>query len=561
MQTAKHPVIPPMTAPTDSSRDDRFDLVPLSAIRVVYNPRRYFDPAQHAELVADIGLRGVLQPMLVRPDPDATGESNRYLLVSGERRLRAAAEALGETGIVPVYVRHLTDEQAVGAATSENENRQSVSETEQADAAAKLLALTGNDRAETARRLGWSTHKLDRRLALATLSDAAKTALDSRTIMLGHAEILAAVPPDKQDRALATILDNSLTVAATRDLLSRMTHQLATAIFDRTECAGCPYNSTTQRSLFATTVQDGACTNPACYDIKTDRAVAAATVVAPPPAATPAPAIAEEAGSPAEDDTDADAETSDAAVTEPGTRASGPADTDAARPTMPAAGRADTDKEARSAARRSAREVREAAWRSLLARHLFGTPKDAMRFLAIVIYADQSRSVPTGSVVDRTPQLLSEGFLKRKPSGRVKAIVEVPEDRLTVVTSAIASGLAKDHARIETIYDAALAFGLDLRAIWTLDASFLKLFTKGELRIIATETGLVDHLGARSFARLLNGKRDQLIAGMLGATGFSWSNRLPSCMAADDKPRLPPAMTDLPTPDAASSAPEQAEAA
>ncbi|WP_252721022.1 helix-turn-helix domain-containing protein, partial [Acinetobacter baumannii] len=80
------------------------------------------------------------------------------------------------------------------------------SETEQADAAVRYLAACQGDRAEAARRLGWSRAKLDRRLALADLSDTVKTALDERRIKVGHAELLAAVPADKQDKALETII-------------------------------------------------------------------------------------------------------------------------------------------------------------------------------------------------------------------------------------------------------------------------------------------------------------------------------------------------------------------
>ncbi|NWN27638.1 chromosome partitioning protein ParB, partial [Escherichia marmotae] len=76
--------------------------------------------------------------------------------------------------------------------------------------AVRYLAACQGDRAEAARRLGWSRAKLDRRLALADLSDTVKTALDERRIKVGHAELLAAVPADKQDKALETIIAASL---------------------------------------------------------------------------------------------------------------------------------------------------------------------------------------------------------------------------------------------------------------------------------------------------------------------------------------------------------------
>ena len=64
--------------------------LPLANISVGYNPRRYFDSRKHDELVASLRLRGMLQPILVRPTKDA---SDSYLIVAGGRRYRAALEA------------------------------------------------------------------------------------------------------------------------------------------------------------------------------------------------------------------------------------------------------------------------------------------------------------------------------------------------------------------------------------------------------------------------------------------------------------------------------------
>lgn len=177
--------------------------LPLSRIVKGDNPRRYFDRKKHDDLVASIRIRGILQPILVRPAPSS---DDSYAIVAGERRYRAALEAFGSDGEVPAIIREMTDQEALEAAIDENDNRDDASETEQADAAVRVLAACRNDRAEAARRLGWSRAKLDRRLALAELSEAVKLALDERRIKVGHAELLAAIPADKQDKALETAL-------------------------------------------------------------------------------------------------------------------------------------------------------------------------------------------------------------------------------------------------------------------------------------------------------------------------------------------------------------------
>lgn len=257
--------------------------IPLSQIQPAANPRRFFSPAKHEELVASIRLRGVLQPILLRP----AGEG--YAIVAGERRYRAALEVFGPEGEIPAVIAELTDQQALEAAIDENDIREDASETEQADAAVRVLAACGDDRAEAAKRLGWSTAKLDRRLALAGLSDAVKTALDERRIKVGHAELLAAVPADKQDRALETILSAGIDVAKTRELLQRMTQSLAAATFDKTECAGCGFNSARQKALFETHVEDGHCTNGACYALKVEAAAKLTADVEPAAPAAPEP--------------------------------------------------------------------------------------------------------------------------------------------------------------------------------------------------------------------------------------------------------------------------------
>src|SRR5690606_28057882 len=125
------------------------------------NPRRYFDRKKHEEMVASIRLRGILQPILLRPRGDV------FAIVYGERRYRAGLEVYGADGEVPVIIREMTDQEALEAAIAENDDRDDPSETEQADAAVRYLAACLGDRAEAVRRLGWSRTKFDRRLALA----------------------------------------------------------------------------------------------------------------------------------------------------------------------------------------------------------------------------------------------------------------------------------------------------------------------------------------------------------------------------------------------------------
>ncbi|WP_267433842.1 PRTRC system ParB family protein [Sphingomonas sp. GM_Shp_1] len=416
-------------------------MLPLSSLKPGANPRRYFDEGKHREMVASLRLRGMLQPILARPDPT---EADAYQIVAGGRRHKAAVDAFGPEGVVPVRILMMTDSEALEAAIDENDIRDDASETEQADAAVRILSACQGDRAEAARRLAWSTAKLDRRLALANLAEPVKAALDQRRIKVGHAELLAAVPGDKQPKALETIVTAGLDVAKTRELLMRVTQSLAAAVFDKAECLTCPFNSGSQRVLFETHVDDGHCTNPGCYQLKAEAAqsgkdlhirgdqLAGSSI----PAAGPGQ--------------DGQAAPSAAASAKPAPKPAPPHVTVTAK-TLAA----------------KTMTIRDAAWRVALVKAAEGDP------------------------------------------------------------------------------DIGRAFEATLRDTWKVDAAFLGRFGKEELKFIARECGLIAHMGEKAFAKLLEAKIPDIIAGMLNAKGFRWEGRLPSAMTIDGNYGAPPAAAAL----------------
>ena len=521
-------------------------MVPLARIAVGYNPRRYFDRKKHDELVASLRLRGMLQPMLVRPAADLP---EHFTIVAGGRRFRAAMEAFGEDGEVPVLIREMTDQEALDAAIAENDDRDDPSETEQADAAVRYLAACQGDRAEAARRLGWSRAKLDRRLALADLSDTVKTALDERRIKVGHAELLAAVPADKQDKALETIIAASLDIAKTRDLLMRVTQRLADALFDKTECMTCPFNSGTQRALFDTHVDDGHCTNATCFQLKTEVVEAARREAeAAAEAEDAAAAIGSNDGDEADLADDGD-EIEDGGET-------GSLIDDAA-PVAPLAGRGTVVRKvststgpsitAKSIAGRTA-DLREATWRTALARGLAGDPSAAQAAILVAALTGTLSHIKAGTLTSRAALLVDAAFPDRGFKDKIAEIRELSEGQATTVLAAIGAAYARDVQSFTHVADLASAFGIDIRTVWQVDRSFLERYTKDELKFIAGECGLVAHMGEKAFAKLLGAKKADLISGMLNAVGFDWADRVPSAMALNGRyspPQfLPPAETE-----------------
>lgn len=496
--------------------------LPLSRIRPGPNPRRYFDKVKHDELVASLLRQGWLQPMLVQP----AAEGDHYTIVAGGRRYRAAVEAFGPEADVPVFIRALSDQEALPAAMAENDIRDDTSETEQADAAVRVLADCGGDKGEAAKRLGWSTTKLDRRLALAGLSENVKSALDERRIKVGHAELLAAVPGDKQDKALDTILTAGLDVAKTREVLMRMTQSLAAATFDKSECATCTFNSASQCALFESHVDDGHCTNPPCYQLKTEAAEQARRAAEPP---APAPGSTKDTAPPVADEA-------------PRTDETDPAPAEPSRKPEPAPKPAAPAKIAVTAQSVAARATmyRETKWRSAVGRLVEGDIEAAHTVIIAAALSGTLVQIKPESLTARAWLLVNEQFPRASFRERIESVDELPVTRRKEAIAAIAAAYAKHAADFDHIADIAVAFCVNLRDSWRVDKDFLAPFGKDELKFIALECGLVAHMGEKMFAKLLKSPVDKIVEGMLNATGFDWTGHLPSAMTLDGAYDPPP---------------------
>src|SRR5690606_20388824 len=116
-----------------------------------YQPRRHFDEDAIADLVASIKGHGVLQPLLVRRKP---GASDRYEIIAGERRWRAAQKA--RLHVVPVVVRDFTDRDALEVAIIENIQRQDLTPIEEARGYKRLMDEFNHTQEEMGEAVGKS---------------------------------------------------------------------------------------------------------------------------------------------------------------------------------------------------------------------------------------------------------------------------------------------------------------------------------------------------------------------------------------------------------------------
>jgi PRTRC genetic system ParB family protein len=248
---------------------DERPTIRCSLIRRGRNPRLYFDPTAHAELVESVRIHGVIQPILVRP----VGAG--FEIIAGERRYRAAVEAHGDGYAMPVEIRVCSDAEVEVLANIENSQREDMSVMEEALSAARVLGSNKGDREAARIELSWSKPKLDSRLALMNCSPAVRTAMIERKILVGHAELFATLPKDKQDAILPAIIERQSTISEVKALIEQASCKLPSAIFDKTECGACPHNSSIQATFFAETISDGSCTNSSCFKGKTTAALEA----------------------------------------------------------------------------------------------------------------------------------------------------------------------------------------------------------------------------------------------------------------------------------------------
>ncbi len=180
-------------------RDEPEELRQVATELIVPNPsqpRRLFDETALAGLAESIRLRGVLQPVLVRPVAGGT-----YQLIAGERRWRAAR--LAELDTIPAIVRHHDDAASLEVALVENMAREDLNPVEEARACAALTEELGLTRDEVGARVGRSRVAVSNLIRLLDLPDIALTAIEHRALSEGHGRALLLASDHDDRRRLA----------------------------------------------------------------------------------------------------------------------------------------------------------------------------------------------------------------------------------------------------------------------------------------------------------------------------------------------------------------------
>lgn len=184
-------------APRMANHNDNFFLCAVGDVcRDPNQPRHHFDDDKLEELVASIKKKGILQPIVVRKAvADETSSAAEapapYIVVAGERRLRAARKAgLKE---VPVIVKEVASSEAFELALIENIQREDLNAIEEALAYQRLIELQDYTPIEVADRVGKSRSTIANALRLLKLEGHHQALIVEGRLSAGHARTLLAV--------------------------------------------------------------------------------------------------------------------------------------------------------------------------------------------------------------------------------------------------------------------------------------------------------------------------------------------------------------------------------
>ncbi|KXV35146.1 chromosome partitioning protein ParB [Gluconobacter thailandicus] len=176
-----------------------------------FQPRQDMNPERLEELANSIRSRGVLQPLLVRPDP---ANPERYQIIAGERRWRASQ--LAGLHSVPVHVRQLDDTDAMAAALVENLQRADLNPIEEAEGLQRLINDYTLTQEELAGAVGKSRPHITNTMRLLNLPAEVRAHVRQGELTAGHARALLSHPDPAA--AAKIVLEKGLNVRQTEAL-------------------------------------------------------------------------------------------------------------------------------------------------------------------------------------------------------------------------------------------------------------------------------------------------------------------------------------------------------
>ncbi len=177
-----------------------------------YQPRTKMDEGSLRDLAASIKAQGLMQPILVRPV-----NGNRYEIIAGERRWRAAA--LAGLSEIPVLVRNVPDSAALAMALIENIQREDLNPLEEANGVRQLVEEFKLTHQEAAEAIGRSRAATTNLLRLLQLQKSVQHLMFDGKLEMGHARALLGLEGRRQEEVAKNVAERALSVRQTEQLV------------------------------------------------------------------------------------------------------------------------------------------------------------------------------------------------------------------------------------------------------------------------------------------------------------------------------------------------------
>lgn len=272
--------------------EPQFRIVPLRELwESPMNNRRHYDEKKLAELTDSVRTKGVLTPLLARPNSGNDKLHAIYEIAAGHRRYRAAKAAGVET--VPVMIRDMSDAEFLEVLTIENLQREDIHPLDEALGYRELLDKHGYTAEVIAERVGKSTEYVYGRMKLADLIPEIQVRFLEDKITAGHAILLARLPEHSQVTAAKELFNeirlededgkwkSEKILVSVRELQTwiqqNIQMDLARAPFDTGDadlvrqagaCIACPKRTGAEPKLWPEAGKRDLCTDRVCYQKK-----------------------------------------------------------------------------------------------------------------------------------------------------------------------------------------------------------------------------------------------------------------------------------------------------
>lgn len=200
-----------------------FEVIDLALSKIIpneYQPRKNFDETSLEELAISIKQHGVIQPIIVRNIEN----SNKYQIIAGERRWRAAKMAGLEK--IPAIIKEYDESNRLAVSLIENIQRENLNPLEEAEAIQSLLVNCNLTHNQVAESIGRSRTSVTNLLRLLSLTPQVKTMINTGLLEMGHARALLGLSGKQQIEAAELIVRKSLSVRETEKLIHRLNDEV-----------------------------------------------------------------------------------------------------------------------------------------------------------------------------------------------------------------------------------------------------------------------------------------------------------------------------------------------